>query len=168
MLFLLDTLVNNEICGQGNGSIYVSASGGQPTYTYNIGTISNNTGVFVALNTSTYTVQTTDLNGCTSSILVNVPLTVGPTPVIDYQQNVLCPDGINGDVIIAITSTTGMPSFTYNFDNTGATASNTATLNAGAHSVELIDANSCINTLNFSLIQPPSFIIYVYKNQCNM
>ncbi len=155
-LFLVDTLINNEICnfGAADGEIYIEGIGGTPGYTYDIGGTINNTGIYTGLTSGTYMAYVTDLAGCTDSLQVVLPLSVGPNPVIDYQQDVLCAGGINGVVVIVVSISTGTPPFLYDLNNTGAAPSNTFNVNAGNHTVDVYDANNCTGSVSFSISQP--------------
>ncbi|MFD1553929.1 hypothetical protein DNU06_14010 [Putridiphycobacter roseus] len=153
-LVLFDTLIKKEICGGGDGEIYVSAEGGSPIYTYTLGANTNTNGIFTNLSAGSQQITVTDINGCTTNIdvtLLNIP---PPNPVIDYQQDVACAGGINGAVTIVVTITTGTSPFTFNLNNTGPSPTNTFNVNAGAHSVVVNDANNCTGTIMFNIGQP--------------
>ena len=153
-LVLFDTLVKKEICGGGDGEIYITAEGGSPIYTYSLGATSNTTGIFKNLTAGNYQFMVTDANGCTKSIdvtLLNIP---PPNPVIDYQQDVACAGGLNGAVTIVVTITTGTSPFTFNLNNTGPSPMNTFNVNAGAHTVVVNDANNCSGSITFNIGQP--------------
>ena len=153
-LILLDTLINNEICSQTDGEIYVSALGGTPGYTYDIGGTTNMTGIYTGLSSGNYMAIVTDQAGCVDSVPVFLPHSLAPNPVIDYQQDVLCAGGINGVVTIVVTITTGTPPFVYDLNNTGASPANTFNVNAGSHTVDVYDANNCTGAVTFSISQP--------------
>ena len=72
----VSTTTNNVSCnGQNDGQINVNTSGGTPTYTYDLGSGSQNNNQFSNLTAGNYTVTITDANGCvqTSSTQVTEP-----------------------------------------------------------------------------------------------
>jgi hypothetical protein len=77
-------------CGQNNGTVTVTASGGNAPYTYRLnGGAGQSSNVFTGLAAGTYTVQVSDVNGCSGSTTV----TVGNAP--DVTAPVLtCPSNI--------------------------------------------------------------------------
>ena len=65
-----------------DGSITVSADGGNAPYTYFLGTESNTTGTFDNLPAGQYTVMVEDPSGCTTDLIADVT----PTPLIDLAD----------------------------------------------------------------------------------
>ncbi|MDW8334693.1 MAG: fibronectin type III domain-containing protein, partial [Bacteroidia bacterium] len=70
---------------QNNGSITVSASGGQGGFVYTMGTMSNLTGVFQNLYAGLYVITATDAAGCSYSIAYNLEV-VDPCPAPENVQ----------------------------------------------------------------------------------
>jgi len=166
-LILIDTLINNEICSQTDGEIYVEAIGGTGLYTYTLGLQSNNSGTFTGLSSGNYTVEVSDASGCIDSVQLFIPHSLGPDPVIDYQQDVLCAGGINGVVTIVVTITTGTAPFLFDLNNTGVAAMNTFNVNAGNHTVDVYDANNCTGSVSFSISQPTVLSYTTTKTDAN-
>ena len=134
-------VVTNANCGQANGSITVSASGGTAPYKY---TWSNNaTGNSISgLVSGNYIVTATDANGCASNPL---SVTVGTNSVgiivNPVVTSAVCGQN-NGAVILNITG--GTAPYTYQW--TGTTPTTLTALAAGNYSVVVTDASGCIST----------------------
>jgi hypothetical protein len=75
-------------CGQSNGTIALSVSGGQPAYTYawtpNVSTSATATGLIAG----TYNVTVTDVNGCTGTNLINIQNLSAPTVTAAADQTI--------------------------------------------------------------------------------
>jgi gliding motility-associated-like protein len=131
-------------CGNSNGSIAITASGGTPPLTYSIdnGVTFQASNAFSGLPAGTYDVVVEDANGCQATqqvVLTNIP---GPTITNIATVDPTCGNS-NGS--IAITASGGTPPLTYSVDN-GVTfqASNAFSgLPAGTYDVVVEDANGC-------------------------
>ena len=147
----------NTSCNGGtNGTITVTAAGGNSPYNYS----SNNGGTFQSsnilggLSASTYSVVVRDVNGCTSAasnVAVSQPTAVSFT---SSTTSATCNGGNNGSD--TITATGGTPGYTYSKDG-GANyqASNTlSSLTAGSYTVVVKDANNCTSSASVSIAQP--------------
>ncbi|MEI6852431.1 MAG: gliding motility-associated C-terminal domain-containing protein, partial [Bacteroidota bacterium] len=128
--------------GGNNGMALVTANGGSAPYTYNWSN-SANTVINSGLTAGTYTVTTTDYNGCTSmaSVVINQPalITIGVTS----QTNVFCAGGNNGAA--TITASGGIVPYSYNWSN-GANTAHISGLTAGSYTVTVTDNNGCVAT----------------------
>jgi hypothetical protein len=128
--------------GGSNGSITAIGSGGAIPYTYSLnGGTSSMLDTFNNLATGTYTITTTDGNGCTAnaSYLLTQPAVLQYTNLIN---NVQCFGQNNG--IITVNNTGGTAPYNYNI-NGGANTSNNlfAGLVAGTYTIVTTDANNC-------------------------
>lgn len=78
-------------CNQTVADVQITASGGQPSYSYDlIGVGSNNTGFFNAVAVGSYQVFITDGQGCTDTNMVDVPPFECPEPI---PTEVFTPNG---------------------------------------------------------------------------
>jgi gliding motility-associated-like protein len=143
------TAVNavNATCGQNNGSIMITASGGTPPLQFSInnGTTWQASNVFSNLPPGSYFVVITDVNGCQTAYGGN-PVTIInlPGPDIDQVDPIDASCG-NNDGSITITATGGTPPLEYSIDN-GATWQSAAVFNnlaPGNYTVIVKDANNC-------------------------
>lgn len=166
--------IDNEACDSDNGAIYLSATGGTPAYSYELVELGLNslTGTFTGLDSGQYTLVVSDFNGCTDTTIVNLDNVDGPDPFLSASSNILCFGVNDGTVLVGVNN--GTAPFTYNLDGTLQQASNFfPSVGAGAHFVEVEDANGCTDTIQFTLTTPPdiniisSFSDVACYNQCN-
>ncbi|WMX16750.1 choice-of-anchor L domain-containing protein [Aureispira sp. CCB-E] len=149
-------LVTDETCGNGQGAIDITVTGGTAPLTY---LWSNNatTEDLTNLSAGTYTGTVSDASGCSLIITRTVNnnaggLTISNAQVVDEN----CTDGQGA---IDITIAGGTPTYTYAWSNS-ATTEDLTTLSAGTYSVTVTDANGCAvsnsytvnnNSANFQL-----------------
>jgi large repetitive protein len=95
------TLINPRCGGGKEGSISFNLSGGvSPYFTTINNTLGGNAQTFTNLGLGTYTINVQDANGCyvDTALILNAP---DPLLVlVDSQNNVLCPGGEKGSLII--------------------------------------------------------------------
>jgi gliding motility-associated-like protein len=137
--------------GGGNGALTLTLSGGTSPYTYlwnNGATTKDITG----LNSGVYNVTITDNHGCTleATGVVSQPANA-LSATISSSQNVFCFGGTNGFINLNVSG--GTSPYSFNWSN-GATSQNLSNLAAGAYSVTITDANSCIYTISKTIAQP--------------
>lgn len=143
-------VVTNANCGQANGSISVTGSGGFPGYTWSWS--NGQTGTTASgLAAGTYSVTQTDMNFCTKTISVSVGNNVGPTVQVSTLNNVSCNGGNNGNITVAISG--GTAPFTYLWSN-GQTTPTASNLSPGNYSVTITDGNGCSAVTNATITQP--------------
>ena len=147
--------VTPDICGKGIGAFTVYASGGTPplTYTFNA---SNPDGDNTVENlfTGTYTIQITDAMGCIVAEVVTIDEIPGPTIIGVLTNGAHCgqPDG-NATVTVV----GGTPPYTYTWSNDPSETTNTSTnILPGNYGVMVTDANGCIATMPFTIIDYPA------------
>jgi gliding motility-associated-like protein len=150
------TSQTNVLCfGSATGSVTVAGSGGTGAYTYNIdGGVFGASGTFSALAAGAHTVQVKDANGCTANVNVTITQPAsGVSGSITSQTNVLCFGTSTGSVTVAGSNGTGP--YTYNIDGGVFGASGTfSALAAGAHTVQVKDANGCTADVAVLLTEP--------------
>ncbi len=137
--------------GGGNGALTLTVSGGTSPYTYlwNNGATTKD---ISGLNSGVYNVTITDANGCTleATGVVSQPANA-LSATISSTQNVFCYGGNNAFINLNVTG--GTAPYSFNWSN-GATTQNLSNLAAGAYSVTITDANSCIYTISKTITQP--------------
>lgn len=139
-------------CGNNNGSVQSTVSGGTGTYTYNWSPGNQTTNLFANLSPGSYTVNITDANGCTASSTTTVSALALPNAVISATNNVSCFGGNNGSAIVNANS--GLAPYTYQWLGT---SDNDNTLNnatAGTYSVVVTDARGCTAIATATISQP--------------
>ena len=145
----------NSNCGQADGEVSVSATGGTAGYTYlwddsNNSTTPNVTGLAAGI----YTVIVTDNNNCTETISATITDAGGGS--INYSQsNVLCSGGNNGNIDATIIG--GTSPFTYAWtgpNGYSASSEDITGLLAGSYDLTVTDDVGCIITLSVTITEP--------------
>lgn len=85
LLMTLD-LTDVSCAGAADGAIVITAAGGIPPYTYNIGPGAGAIDIFNDIGIGDYTVTLTDANGCTVVQLISI--TDSPLPVVSFTSDI--------------------------------------------------------------------------------
>ncbi|MDP4265190.1 MAG: gliding motility-associated C-terminal domain-containing protein, partial [Bacteroidota bacterium] len=135
---------SNTTCGNNNGSITATGTGGTIPYQYSIDAVNFQiSNIFNGIAAGIYIVTIRDANNCTNSISVTVANTSGAT-VTATSSNTSC--GNNNGVITA-TGVGGAAPYQYSIDGVNFQASNIFNgIAAGTYTITIKDANNCINT----------------------
>jgi gliding motility-associated-like protein len=140
-------------CGQANGSVSITASGGSGTLSYSSDNINfGSSSSFSGLSSGSYTFYVQDQGGCSVSL---------PVQITDLSTLAATADSIpalcNGssDGSINVTATGGTQPYSYILGSgspqTSATFNN---LSSGSYSITVIDAQGCQVILNQSVTEP--------------
>ncbi len=80
----------NETCSAGNGSISISATGGDGTYQFSIngGSSYQGTGTFTGLSAGTYNISVIDASGCVDTDIITITNTGGVTVTTSGNQTI--------------------------------------------------------------------------------
>ncbi len=146
-LISVSSTVNDATCGNCDGNISVSASGGTSPYTY----LWNNgvPGPSVnALCAGIYTVTVTDANGCTYSENITVSNINGPatsSTKTDATCNGVC------DGVATVSASGGVAPYTYLWSPGGQTTASVSGLCSGTSNVAVTDANGCTSYENITI-----------------
>jgi hypothetical protein len=143
-----------------DGSVTLTASGGNGSYQFRINSGTwVNSATFSTLSATSYTFQSRDTAGCTSSILT-VDFTKSAPNCNRVVTNIACHGGSNGS--IATSSPFGGNSGIYNvsltgeFDDWYTFPKTFSDLTAGDYTVYVKDFNGCIASYGASVTQPAS------------
>ncbi|MBK9462711.1 MAG: SprB repeat-containing protein [Sphingobacteriales bacterium] len=111
---VVDAVVD-ATCGQANGSITVSTSGGVAPYAYNWSNdFNNNSTNNNNLANGTYTVTATDANGCEATVTGEVLMANSPQITVDNTTDETC--GLdNGAIEVSVTG--GLAPYTFAWSN---------------------------------------------------
>ncbi|MCO5288690.1 MAG: SprB repeat-containing protein [Bacteroidetes bacterium] len=139
----------NATCGQNNGSITTSVSGGTPTYTY-LWNTGATTSSITNVAAGTYTVTVTDSKLCTKSFSQTISNLSGPVVTVDSVKNVSCFGGNNGGIYISVT---GNSPFTYAWSS-GAVSQDLVNVVAGTYTVTVSDNSNCHTIVSRTITQP--------------
>ncbi|HRI26593.1 MAG TPA: choice-of-anchor L domain-containing protein [Chitinophagales bacterium] len=141
--------VTDATCGQNNGSITFSASGGTGSYTYNWSPNTATGPSASGLGQGSYSVTVTDGAGCTATLSADVAASDAPVLAIGSTTDATCGDA-NGS--ITFTTTNGTAPYSYSWSNAGGTNSPTQSgLVGGTYSVTVTDDLGCTAGLSATI-----------------
>ncbi len=157
---IVSVLPTNSTCnGSNEGSLLVSTSSGTAPYTYTFSGstfISNVTAaspITVSnLSVGTYTVTTTDANGCSTSTSVTLsePDIIQVTNLV--ATNASCTTSADGSISLDVNG--GTAPFTFLWNN-GTTTKDLTNVIAGNYSLQITDANGCTVSVNQTISSSP-------------
>jgi hypothetical protein len=138
--------ITTATCGNANGSVVVTATGGTSPYQYSSDGINFQSGNSVTgLVSGTYPITVMDFNGCLTTKLVLVANASGPQALTATVSNSFC--GFSNGSITAV-ATGGTAPLQYSSDGVIFQAGNLFNgLPAGNYTVYVRDQNLCIKTL---------------------
>jgi len=168
-LTLTPTAINAN-CGQSDGSVDVTVTGGTINYGYVWNDPSSATTSSVAgLPAASYTVTVTDGNSCTETATIPIGNNTGGTLSVVTDNDVSCFGDSNGQATATMTGGTTPFTFLWSNDETSATATG---FFGGTASVTLTDGVGCINItttpineptlLNASIVGSTDVLLYRY------
>jgi hypothetical protein len=154
----LQTIVTKSLpalCGQSDGGIETSTTGGSPPYSYSwqnrAGTVVSNEPNLVDFPAGLYSLNITDDKGCTTTIGGTITNSDGPVIIIEQVLGLQCSDGANGSVTISITDGVEPYDIQWQDGQTGLTAIN---LTAGVVALQVKDANGCLSVESIDIPSP--------------
>ena len=160
-LMVSSAVDSNVTCnGFATGGATASTTGGTTPYNYiwsNGATTASITGVVAG----TYTVTTTDNNGCTStsSATITEPAQLMAASVVD--SNVTCNGLSNGGATASATGGTNPYNYSWSTSTSSATNATTASITgviAGAYTVTITDNNGCTSTSSVTITEPTTLV----------
>lgn len=156
--------VQDESCGQANGSLALSMVVGNAPYSYawsNGGTNASISG----LSAGTYTVTVTDSAGCMDSFTETIADAVAE---IDVNGAIINDVSCYGDSNGSITVTAAQGSQPWQFVwSTGFSGGTITGLSAGSYSVTLTDSAGCTDEATFGINEPDSIEAVVSSDSSN-
>lgn len=144
----------NVTCNGGSdGTATVGVVGGTGTLIYQWLPIGGNGPVATGLTAGVYTISVTDANGCQSLATTSPPISEPPPIQILVTTNaVSCFGGTNGSATAVASGGTG--ALTYLWLPVNISGANATNLSAGTYTVQVTDANSCVQTKTLTITQP--------------
>lgn len=139
-------------CGNQNGSISVTASGGTLPYNYSFdgGLTFSNSSVSGSLFAGNYTVIVEDGNGCLTTQIVLVNDALGPQNLTAIVYDATC--GLNNGMI-ELTVIGGTPDYQYSSDDITYQTSNVLTdFGPGTYTVWVRDAHQCKESITVTIL----------------
>jgi hypothetical protein len=150
----VSSTVTNASCGQNNGSIQLTASGGTGLFSFNWSNTNSNSALNSNLSPGNYTCQLSDANLCaapqqnaTISMVSNAV-----TSIVSSSINPLCNGALNG--AISIVASGGNGQFTYSWTPNIGNTPTLSNLPAGSYTCQVTDGLGCLSTQQIVLTQP--------------
>lgn len=161
--------ISSSSCGEANGTITVSVTGGAGTLAYAWDhDASVNGPIATGLLAGTYTISVTDEVGCQDEIIVFVSDVPGPSAIVASSLFSTICGADNG--ILGVSVTGGMAPFTYAWSHDPMAAGpNLANLPEGEYTVTVTDANGCTINESFTVegsALPTASIVMVTEATC--
>ncbi|MFZ4401231.1 MAG: Ig-like domain-containing protein, partial [Bacteroidales bacterium] len=157
-LFISKTSQTNVSCrGAATASVLLAATGGTPAYTFSVktqasgGSASVSGNLVSGMKAGTYTLQVTDANLCSDTLVVVITQPATVLSVSGTVTNPVCHNGIDGS--INTTASDGISPYAYEWSN-GSTDADPAGLAAANYSVIVTDANGCTISANYTVSNP--------------
>ncbi|MCC7501605.1 MAG: gliding motility-associated C-terminal domain-containing protein, partial [Flavobacteriales bacterium] len=157
----------DALCGGANGSVDLTVNGGTAPFMYAWDNGTNSEDLAAVLAAS-YTVQVTDVNGCTVDTIVVVN---GSANLIASGQSTdnACSSGTDGTIDLSLLN--GTAPFSYVWSN-GATSEDLTGLTEDTYTVVVADANGCTWNGSFSIAAPLPIsvdsLVFEYSNGYNL
>ncbi|MBI2969081.1 MAG: Ig-like domain-containing protein [Bacteroidetes bacterium] len=142
--------VDNSGCVSNDGSITISVSGGIAPYIYNWSNGSTTQNIN-GLSAGSYTVTVTDNNSCIKLATSTITQPGSLLVILNAKTNITCNGAGNGMIDINVSG--GTLPYTYIWSN-AATSDSITGLGAGAYTVTVTDAGSCVFTYSNSVTEP--------------
>ena len=164
------SLSNVSCNGFADGSVVATANGGAtPNYQYSLTILfstvglSQASGTFSNLTAGTYSLDVTDINGCSSNQIFTI---TEPNPLFvnAFSTDISCFGYCDGSAFSMPSG--GTPPYSYLWSN-GNITDNISGLCAGAYVVNITDANNCVNIETVVISEPPPSGIQQSFSICN-
>lgn len=154
-------------CNTSNGSIIITASGGNAPYTFTwpAGTAVSGTSPSSTasnLNAGSYTVIVTDVTGCSETFTVGLSDISGPDLAMSTLQNAWCYNSCEGISSVTPSGGAGGPYTNFNWTPDPASGEGTNTASgfcAGIYNVEVEDAAGCLSVGIDTITEPTPLVI---------
>lgn len=158
-IVFITSSVTNASCGNANGSILASASGGTGSLQYSLnGGAYQASGSFTNIGAGPYTITAKDSNGCTKSVNVVVNDAGAPQLTVVSAGNISCYGGNNGSIILSGTGGTGTLQYSINGGQSFQASGIFSNLLAGNYVAMVKDALGCSELAEVSLTQPQQLV----------
>ena len=154
-------------CGQNNAVITVTiTTAGTAPYSYSLnGGTGQSSNVFNNLASGTYTIVTTDANGCTATSAATVQPSSNNLTLSLVATDITCFGANDGTITATPNGGTSPITYTWTGALSGATISG---LSAGTYNVTATDNSGCSGTGSASIIEPADLVINLGQdaNEC--
>ncbi|MES2763040.1 MAG: PKD domain-containing protein [Bacteroidota bacterium] len=155
-------------CGLSNGTYNVTGvTGGTSAFSFMVDGVAT-TSLTSGLAAGTHTVQVTDANSCTFNTTFNIGTAAGPVTATVVTSNATCGSANGSATVTGVTGGTGPYQYSFNGSPLAA-GTTTNSLLAGTHTLTVRDANLCVLTINFNVLNngtPTSAIVSTTNTSC--
>ena len=162
-----NAMIQPATCGDTNGSVSVSVSGGTPPYSFAWSDGTTTTPDLTAVGPGSYTFTVTDFNMCemiSESFSVSEP---GALEVLPTAQPVACNGDNSGSISLAVTGGTAPYTFDWS-DNSALNTGDRNDLFEGIFTVVVSDADGCIlPELNITISEPEALTTTLTPTQAD-
>ncbi len=155
---VIGNTVADATCGNSDGNIGTSVSGGTPGYTYLWGSGQVSSGL-TNLASGAYDLTVSDQNGCSADTTIVISNLGGPTVSLTTTNN-NCTGQNNGGITAVVSN--GTQPYAYEW-STGATAIAISNLGSGTYTLTVTDANGCIAVRTATISQPAQLLVQISK-----
>ncbi len=143
--------VDASSCKSIDGSLFVTATGGEPAYDFSLnGGVYQTNPEFTGLAPGTYEVTVKDLRGCTSKLTVEISSPDSNLSAsIDTQNDNQC---LTDNGIISVTGQGGSGTYQYQLGSAGFSSNNTfSSLKHGSYVVVVKDSEDCQKVISITV-----------------
>ena len=146
-------------CGNANGAVTVSASGGSGNLEYKLNSVNyQSSGSFSNLSAGSFTITAKDANNCTGATLVSISNVTAPALTVLSSTNVSCNGGNDGSLVVIGNGGTG--TLQYSLDGVDFQTSGTfSSVSVGIYPVTVKDATGCTRVLSVTITEPASLSV---------
>lgn len=149
-------------CGNVNGSVSLSTSGGTLPYSY-LWSNGNVSSSINSLAAGTYTCTVTDANLCSTVHSINIASSSAVNIVNASVQDLTCAGVSTGS--ISVLASGGVLPYLYNWSAGGSTNNVISNLAAGSYSITITDNAGCTTQANYVVASPPAMVINLISQQ---
>jgi outer membrane protein OmpA-like peptidoglycan-associated protein len=152
LLVLSEGIIKQVDCkGNSTGSINVNVAGGVSPYKY-VWTSGDTTQNLTSIKAGAYSLKVTDLKGCVASFSKTITEPSKLVRQVEGVSNILCNGDAKGAVNISVVG--GVTPYVYRWSN-GANTQDIIGVKAGRYSVQIKDANNCIDSVSINVKENP-------------
>ncbi|HEU4716352.1 MAG TPA: hypothetical protein VFU15_00885, partial [Bacteroidia bacterium] len=147
------TSSTDELCnGDSNGTAAVSASGGNPGYTYNWTPSGGTNASASGLGAGTYTCTVSDMSNCSSTQTVTITEPAALSASIISSSDVTCNGSNDGQASVSVTG--GTSAYSYAWTPSGGNAAGASGLSPNNYTCNITDANGCTTSASVVITEP--------------
>lgn len=139
-------------CGQSDGSIGVTVSGGLPPYNFAWSPVTGSTSSLTNIGAGTYSLLITDGTTCSKTQVFTIISATAPA-ISFTQTNINCFNACTG--AIDVLASGSVAPFTYSWSVNGITTPSISNLCKGVANLTVTTSNGCVNIRSFTITDNP-------------